>query len=536
MGKKKKRAEKHNELTEAAKQRKTEPPAVERLSLVGSPNHRNRLAPNEFHAPGTLEREHPDQYRPVLAMRAGPVTRASVFSATRETPNQYRPRQGTTAVSHAWNSVELPVREIPYQYRSDLSTRGSSETGYSEAWAARQASDCYRPSESSRASRDVSNPSASVVRESRSITTDHGLGNTFFGSRAQIMDSGYVPTPRQNGLDAISIPRPSRTGTIDLRQSGQTNGREVESIPPRSSFTSINNTSSIWQPNPTIPSFTTLSTSPLGAQRNPQIQPANVFTAYEQLRLVRTIPEVSPWRVNKIYMFRNYKSNAKALPIPMPTTQYFRQAGQHPRKSDILRPLLLVVDLNGTLISRNRAKGTFVERPNLASFLEYVLENHTLMIWSSARPENVAKVCQRLFSKTQRRKVIGEWARDTLDLADWEYREKVQVYKRLDKIWKDKRIRYFHPDAESGGEWDQSNTVLIDDSKTKAATQPHNLLEVPEFTNSPEQRNTDVLKQVTAYLEELRWQEDVSAFIRARSFGSDDGCVATVAKEAVVQT
>lgn len=146
-----------------------------------------------------------------------------------------------------------------------------------------------------------------------------------------------------------------------------------------------------------------------------------------------------------------------------------------------------------------------------------------MIIWSSAHPDNVTKVCQSLFSEDQRRKVVGEWGRDTLDLTAAQYKEKVQVYKRLDKIWQNETIRHTHPAAEEGGTWDQSNTVLIDDSRLKAAAQPHNLLEIPEFKNTPEQRQTDVLKQVAGYLEELRTQADVSTFVGKRSFRIDDG-------------
>lgn len=213
----------------------------------------------------------------------------------------------------------------------------------------------------------------------------------------------------------------------------------------------------------------------------------------------------------------------KPLPAPTPTAQYLERANQPPLKSATLRPLLLVIDLNGTLVFRKRRTSSFVARPNLAPFLTYLFANHTLMIWSSAQPENVRSVCHRLFPPTQRRHVLAEWGRDTLDLTPAQYREKVQVYKRLDKVWRNETIRNGHPDVERGGVWDQSNTVLIDDSRLKAAAQPYNLLEIPEFTNSPEQRDADVLAQVVAYLEELRAQEDVSRFIRQRSFRVDDG-------------
>ncbi|KAJ3472217.1 hypothetical protein NLG97_g11180 [Lecanicillium saksenae] len=77
-----------------------------------------------------------------------------------------------------------------------------------------------------------------------------------------------------------------------------------------------------------------------------------------------------------------------------------------------------------------------------------------------------------------------------------------------------------HPEARSGGFWNQTNTVLVDDSSEKARSEPHNLLQIPEYdgmANEP----PFVLPQVHDYINELAYQTDVSRYIRKNPFKLD---------------
>lgn len=78
-----------------------------------------------------------------------------------------------------------------------------------------------------------------------------------------------------------------------------------------------------------------------------------------------------------------------------------------------------------------------------------------------------------------------------------------------------------HPDSEKGIKWDQRNTVLIDDSALKGSAQPHNLVQIPEFTKDKADSG-DVLQQIIAYLEELQMYDDVSNFISQTPFRPDE--------------
>ncbi|MCJ1242545.1 hypothetical protein MMC14_010554 [Varicellaria rhodocarpa] len=219
-----------------------------------------------------------------------------------------------------------------------------------------------------------------------------------------------------------------------------------------------------------------------------------------------------------------------SLPVPHPTNQYVVQAFPEPEKLSTPRSLLIILDLNGTLMDRRR--NHLVLRPWLSDFLEYCLGNHTVMIWSSATPENVKSICERIFTPDQRKQVLREWGRDTLDLTTTEYYEKIQVYKRLDKIWDDATLQSNHPDANNLGCWSQADTVLIDDSVVKAQKQPFNHIKVPEFTRSPKKASEDdVLCQVMTYLEELRKWDDVSRFIKNDPFRVKQGLDVEFAEE-----
>lgn len=120
--------------------------------------------------------------------------------------------------------------------------------------------------------------------------------------------------------------------------------------------------------------------------------------------------------------------------------------------------------------------------------------------------------------------LLGEWGRDTLGLTSTQYKERVQVYKRLDRIWDNENLQRLHPDSELGETWGQHNTVLVDDSVLKAMAQPFNHVEVPEFVrggSEKEGRGGDVLEQVVEYLEEARNWSDISGFVRRRPFVID---------------
>lgn len=208
---------------------------------------------------------------------------------------------------------------------------------------------------------------------------------------------------------------------------------------------------------------------------------------------------------------------------PRPDAAYLNDAAQEPVELDSPQHLLVVLDLNGTLLHRpNRKQPTrFVARPSLDEFLQYLFQRFSVMVWSSARPENVTKLVESALDDDMRSKLLGVWARDTFKLSEEHYFANVQVYKDLREVWKKDEIQRQMPGFSKAERFGQHNTILIDDSKLKAIAQPHNLLEIPEFTATPEQMTSDILKEVAGYLENARMQKNVSSFIQETPFKAD---------------
>ncbi|KAL9112706.1 MAG: hypothetical protein Q9227_003009 [Pyrenula ochraceoflavens] len=217
---------------------------------------------------------------------------------------------------------------------------------------------------------------------------------------------------------------------------------------------------------------------------------------------------------------RTFSSPRTVSPPPAPaaTDVYLAQSKLPTVARESAKRLLLVLDLNGTLIVRVRRSdpATFKRRPDLEKFFDYIFQNHEVMIYTSSQQRTVDIVLPLLFTQPQLKRLVAIWTRDKLDLTPEQFKEKVQVYKRLEKIWADRCIQACYP--EPLGEWNQTNTILIDDSHLKALAQPHNLLQVPElmlgFKRQWNNAGDQVLESVILKLEELKHQVDVSRLIR----------------------
>jgi hypothetical protein len=228
---------------------------------------------------------------------------------------------------------------------------------------------------------------------------------------------------------------------------------------------------------------------------------------------------------------------------PLPLPSYLEQAAKEPIDLHFMQPLLVILDLNGTLLYRRRKvfPPKFTRRPALNYFLEQLTSRHIVMVWSSSRQDTVDAICEDIFSTVQKQKLAAKWSRNQLGLTPDQFNNKVQVYKELEKVWADPKIQAKFPtkkdragkaafnatryasgldeQTEMTGflnkRWDQSNTVLIDDSTLKAAANPYNILQVPEFTNVPNDNDTTVLKELLIKIRVLAKSNDVSRRLRA---------------------
>ncbi|KAF2230566.1 HAD-like protein, partial [Viridothelium virens] len=179
------------------------------------------------------------------------------------------------------------------------------------------------------------------------------------------------------------------------------------------------------------------------------------------------------------------------------------------------RRLLIVIDLNGTVLYRPTYKNPdcFKKRPQVKDFIKYLFDNFAVMVWSSAKQINADAMCRNLLTAEQQERLVAKVGRDN-DLND-----DVQAFKRLKDIWSGS-----FPAITDPGQWNQSNTVLIDTSLQSAKSEPYNAIAIPAFRSGlPEQeRDKDVLQNVKKYLEILCTINNVSRYLRMYPFEVED--------------
>lgn len=227
------------------------------------------------------------------------------------------------------------------------------------------------------------------------------------------------------------------------------------------------------------------------------------------------MPEPAAGSLGSGPLSRQPKSPEK-LVAPAATDKYIAQAALPPQERPSPQPLLVILDLNGTLIHR-KSRGfppKFAKRAGLDYFIDTLMSKFKVMIWSSSQPRTVHAICQKLFQDRQRRELVAEWGRDKFDLTKSQYKSKIQVYKMLETVWADQTIQATYPIQSK--RWDQTNTILIDDSKLKALSEPFNILEIPEFINTDVQGmyETVIFPKVLNRLESLSKHDDVSKVVR----------------------
>ncbi|KAG4430292.1 hypothetical protein IFR05_014221 [Cadophora sp. M221] len=205
--------------------------------------------------------------------------------------------------------------------------------------------------------------------------------------------------------------------------------------------------------------------------------------------------------------------------VPEPTPAYLAASVTPFRQLAQAQHLLIVIDLNGTLLFRpnKRAPSRFVARPHTARFLRYCIDTFNVVIWSSARPDNVKLMCDAILGEDLRRKVVAIWGREMFGLSPSDYAARTQCYKRLTKLWDEPEIAESHPAYQMGVRWDHTNTVLVDDSPEKGRSEPFNLISIPEFFGD-ENEPGQILPQVHDYLNSLSMHSSVAAYLKAHPF------------------
>ncbi|TPX69090.1 hypothetical protein SpCBS45565_g02724 [Spizellomyces sp. 'palustris'] len=182
--------------------------------------------------------------------------------------------------------------------------------------------------------------------------------------------------------------------------------------------------------------------------------------------------------------------------------------------------ILLILDINGTLLERvkksaekkaaranplcpeapnfrlNKARCYY--RPYLDTFIDHIFQHFEVAAWTSAMPKNADPMFRHIFGDYAPKLAFG-WNRSHCsDIGgqsrDWEAK------KDLRKVWADRAVN-------PRGRWSERNTILIDDTSSKASFTPANCLHLPTFTvcdpNFDCINDTSLLSLIK-YLDEIR--------------------------------
>lgn len=328
--------------------------------------------------------------------------------------------------------------------------------------------------------------------------------------------SAYAPQQPLRSVSAADLNKRFRVNKPSRYDPGNSNNKSFDASYPRAQASPVNaahGTADLPLSDAVKKAFGLIPTLQAKKARAKASKKANQKTQAQddatfQASLAIRVPPYSP-----------KPARLSLLKRPEPTAAYLASANKDTVSTSQPRPLLVILDLNGTLLFRKNAGSNFVARPRMREFLHYLITNHKVMIWSSAKPINVNAMVDKIFSPEEKELLVGVWARDKLNLTSTQYNEKVQVYKQLSWIWKDEHIQSLHPDPQDW--WSQENTLLIDDSLEKAASEPHNILRIDEFEATHDQMKLDVLGQVVRHMEVLKTERNVSAYMRVKPFVYD---------------
>ncbi|KAL3343096.1 hypothetical protein AABB24_026916 [Solanum stoloniferum] len=195
---------------------------------------------------------------------------------------------------------------------------------------------------------------------------------------------------------------------------------------------------------------------------------------------------------------------------------------------------LLVLDLNGLLADivplQHVPRGFKVDiivsgkavfkRPFHDDFLQFCFEKFNVGVWSSRIRKNVELFLDFLLGNAKE-KLLFCWDQshctDTGFPVVGKKRSKPIILKKLKKLWEK-----FEPDLPwERGEYDESNTLLLDDSPHKALCNPPNTAVFPNTYLYTDQKDDSLGPEgdLRIYLEGLSMAENVQKYVESNPFG-----------------
>ncbi|KAL5582132.1 hypothetical protein UlMin_014574 [Ulmus minor] len=196
------------------------------------------------------------------------------------------------------------------------------------------------------------------------------------------------------------------------------------------------------------------------------------------------------------------------------------------------RRKLLVLDINGLLADIvspppkeqkadiNISRRAVFKRPSYSDFLKFCFKRFEVGIWSSRSEKIVTRLVDYLL-EDMKKKLLFCWDLSHCTQSRFRTREnrhKTLVFKELRKIWEkhDPNLPW------EKGEFDESNTLLLDDSPYKALLNPAYTAVFPNSYTFMQYECDNSLADggdLRIYLEELSAAENVQKFVEQNPFG-----------------
>ncbi|XP_038876600.1 uncharacterized FCP1 homology domain-containing protein C1271.03c-like isoform X2 [Benincasa hispida] len=196
-----------------------------------------------------------------------------------------------------------------------------------------------------------------------------------------------------------------------------------------------------------------------------------------------------------------------------------------------MRKKLLILDINGVLVDIvspppkerkadiNIARHAVFKRPFYLDFMKFCFERFEIGIWSSRNRKNVSRMVDYLMGD-MKHGLLFCWDLSHCTASEFytvEKKHKRLVFKQLRKVWEkqDPNLPW------KQGEYNESNTVLVDDSPYKSLLNPPNTAVFPYSYTFLDEEDTSLSTRgdLRIYLEGLAEAENVQKYVGQNPFG-----------------
>ncbi|KAL3719284.1 hypothetical protein ACJRO7_004268 [Eucalyptus globulus] len=195
------------------------------------------------------------------------------------------------------------------------------------------------------------------------------------------------------------------------------------------------------------------------------------------------------------------------------------------------RRKLLILDINGLLADIvspppkdykadiNIARRAVFKRPFCIDFLKFCFERFDVGIWSSRNKKNVERVVDYLLGD-MKHKLLFCWDLSHCTATRFrtlENKHKALVFKEVRRLWE----KHESSLPWQKGDYDESNTLLLDDSPYKALLNPPHTAVFPNSYRFQHESDVSLGNggNLRVYLEELAAANDIRQYVAQHPFG-----------------